>query len=594
MMPKIANFVRARPVTILFIALVSVSLFVHLSHRIDHFQECDSTYVYEALHNFPVASLSFNSYVSHGSFISPEWAREILSSEPAKALMSFYRERYGVTDEEEFSARVTRALTRLNPVTAFRAAYIAALSQIPAPFFAKSFFALPTATTYSPGAGFLFGVFSNGETSYDNFMSRGTFITLALFGISAVLLYFTSRMAGVSPLVGAILGTVFLFSISIYSYAYHLGSTIFNVASAFVWMWFFVKYWNTPAFLRKMSLVTAIAFLFNYFIALYWLALAIFSIHKMFKESERPLTPKTFLGKAVAFLKTQKLALASFFFVGLFFYPPGESFRGLVSIKLLPALFYKVVLNFFGFYNHGPVFNFIQFGLAFILFIFALRNIFSKKIERTSSRFALYRFAAALALVYLALVLAHTLAFFPSRHILVFAAPIFLLAALSLQHIVDRLRVAGAPLVLFWIALIALGFSSLFSRISDTKDRFVIGPVDQDTEKVFIYDCAASLSYKDWGINVPVEAIKPASFAPKEGAVYLYASPATSFEEFQKSFMKEKLHATEAFNAEILSESYDTSGACFIGFPPDDMSCGFGGQNQIYKTKFRILPSNTK
>jgi len=579
-------------IAIVFCILAVTVFSIHVSHRTAHFQECDSTVVYEALHNFPIPSFSFNSYVSQGSVVSAEQAQSILAWPLVRTFTSLYREQYHITDEGEFNARVVRALTRLNPVTAFRAAYIAAVSQIPLPFFIKSFFALPTAATYFPGAGLLFGLLSGPNTSYEDFMSRATLLTLVLFLVSAFLLYVISRRMGIVPLVGAIAGTLFLFSISIYSYGYHLGSTIFNIVSGFAWLLVFVKYWNTSAFFKKMSLATAAIVFFNYLIVVYWSALFLFIIYKEsrgFAGDARGKLKKV-VKSALVFLKTQWLACAAFVFIGLFFYPPGQSYRGTTSFETLPGYAYNIILNFFGFYNDRGWLNVLQFCVAGALLVVAAIGIFSKKIDPASPRYAFRGVVVALFAVYAVLVAGHVLAFFPSRHILVFAPVMFLLVALALQDVVDRFRPSDVVLVGMWAVLVVLGFLSLFPRISATEDRFAIGPVDPDVKKVFIYDCGASWGYKQWNVGVPVEVIKPSSFAPEVNQTYLYVSQTAPMNEAFTSIAREKQQEAEAPAVQVLSESYTPSDACFLGYHPSS-SCLYGSPNRLYRAKFIILPS---
>ncbi len=563
------SFVKKEWVSILFIALLTCVFVIYLSHRNNHFQECDSNGIYEQLKNFPASSISFSASLGQGSFISEEKAEEILTWKPAQKLINSYKEKYHVQNEEEFNGRVMRALTRLNPITAFRLAYISALSQISLSYPIQSFFALPTASTYSPGAGFLFGLINSPETSYEDFMSRGTFLTLFLFILSVVLIFLASRKLGVSNLVAALVSTLMLFSISLYSYGYHLGSTIFNISSVAIWLFFLAKYHDDETLLKKMSWVTAALLFFNYLIGIFWFALFVsYNIPK-------------FKGLKKNFLDIWPLVLIVIFIV-IFFYPPGQSYRGVFDIYLIPSHIYNIVLNFFGFYNHSKILNAIQFILFSLLLGIVVWRLWGQKS-------ILKKFSISIFAIYLLLVITHFLAFFPSRHLLIFAPLIFILLAIGLEDFISNFKLPRGAFILLWMAIICFGFTSLFVRLSDTKDNLVLGEIDSDVKKVFIFDCSASLGYKNWKSLVPLEIMKSVSFSPKISETYLYISQSQPLEITLQSFAKEKADQNYQLpNIDFLSDIKEKSDVCFIGYHEEE-SCGFGGSNSLYKTKFRVI-----
>jgi|SRR3989344_2549420 len=551
---------------IIFIGLLASVFVIYLNHRTEHFQECDSNGIYEQLKNFPASSISFSASLGQGSFISEIKAKEILSWSPSQKLIDFYKERYKVQNEEEFNRRVMRALTRLNPITAFRLAYIAVLSQIPLPYSIQSFFALPTASTYSPGAGLLFGLINSSETSYESFMSRGTFLTLFLFILSVLLVFLTSKKMGVSTLISALVATLMLFSISLYSYGYHLGSTTFNVVSVAIWLFFLVKYKDDDKLLKKMSWVTAILLFFNYLIGVFWLSLfATLNLQKFrgFKKNLLDIYPLILI----------------IIFIFIFFYPPGQSYRGVFDISLIPSHIYNIILNFFGFYNHGQILNAIQFSLAAILIFIACLG----------QKSFLKKFAATILVIYLLFVAAYILAFYPSRHLLIFAPLVFVFVAVGLEDFISRFNLPRGAFLFLWFTIIIFGFTSLFVRINDTKDRITsLEQIDSDIEKVFIFDCSSSLRYKDWQSPVSIEIMKSVSFLPKVGKVYMYISQGQSLNHTLDSFKKEQTTASyQNLQIEVLSDLEERSDVCFIGYHRNK-DCGFGASNSRYQTKFRI------
>jgi hypothetical protein len=555
-----------------------------------HFQECDSSQVYDALDNFPLQSISFTAQLNNGgSFISPERAQAIINMPLARTLMKYYESKYSVANQQEFDDRVVRALTRLNPLTAFRVALVSVASQIPLPHALKSFVALPTGTTYSPMPGFLYGLLTSLGTSYDAFMSRNIILTLLIFIISVYLVFRAARKLGVNPVLAALIATMMLFSISLYSYAYHLGSTVWNIFATAAWMFFFVKYADDAKRLKKMSLITAACVFFNYLVLIYWVAFAATQLVRSYggvKDAARAVW---------SFAKSQWVTLVAFVIILIFFYPPGQSYRGIFSIRAVPLYAYDIVLNFFGFYNHNFALDVFQFVIAAILLAVVAWRLFGKKgFSSTPQLRALKYFSFAFIGVYLVLLLARILAFYPSRHILGFAPIVFILLAAALQELVVRFRVRIGSLVAFWVMVIILGLVCLFPRMNDMNNNLVVPPIPPGVSKVYIYECTAGLADKDWNTSVPVEIMKPVTFAPQEGQTYLYLSQYVPFATAMDQIKSNLLAGSSTVpNLTVLSSSTQESDQCFIGFYPKNApsACGgFGETNGLYKATFTTTP----
>lgn len=579
------NYIRAEWVMVAFIALVVAVTAVRFSVRNDHFQESDSSLSYQVLNTFPAAGIAFTSDMSSGAFISENAARRIMAWPLTKKLMDFYRRQHHVTDEVAFQDRVLHALTRLNPISAFRVTYMVAVSQAPLPSFVKSFFALPSATTYSPGVGVLFGMLGGGGIPYDQFMSDALGFTVLLFAASAMLFFLICRRLGADPLVGALAATMFFFSLSPSSYSYHLGNTISNIASGFVWFMVFVMYWGKPSFLKKISLATGIIVFFDYLIVFYWLA-CVAAVFWMEHKPAPGAAAREAFRNFFALLKTQRFAIACFVIVGLFFYPPGQSYRAQAMPINLVANTYHIVLNFFGFYNRSGL-NILQFGIATALLLVGLFFAFTKRFEPSSPWSGAYRCIAALLAICLVAFILRILAFYPGRHILAFTPAAFTLIALALGDIVKRFRIPPILVCSVWFLVVILGMLSLSPAIARSKRISSIGPVGKDIAKVYIGSWSAPSEYIHWGVDVPVESIKPATFAPEANKTYLYISNDVPFQEDMERLAQKRPYQKSQPVFEVLSERHYGTGACFTGFPVN--RCSYGEPNQMYKTEFRLI-----
>src|SRR4029077_11125761 len=75
---------------------------------------------------------------------------------------------------------------------------------------------------------------------------------------------------------------------------------------------------------------------------------------------------------------SQWLTILAFIIIIIFFYPPGQSYRGIFSLAAITQYAYYIVLNFFGFYNGGGVGNVLQFIIGAGLLCAAAWQLFKK------------------------------------------------------------------------------------------------------------------------------------------------------------------------------------------------------------------------
>ena len=208
----------------IILILTCMSLIIHLNNRNNHFQEADSTIVYPALYDFPKFAYQFSS-----DFYSPKPGLKILKD-----------------------------------------GYIGAVSNLSLPHALKSFFALPFGTTYTAGVGLVYGLVTNASSSYEQFMSNSLIVTILIFHLSIVLLFFILKRSGIKSLAALIVSMLFMFSISLYSYSYSLYGANWNIFSGLLWLAILLISFENKHRTWIISLATGILVFFNYLIVFYW------------------------------------------------------------------------------------------------------------------------------------------------------------------------------------------------------------------------------------------------------------------------------------------------------------------------------------
>ena len=214
----------------------------------------------------------------------------------------------------------------------------------------------------------------------------------------------------------------------------------------------------------------------------------------------------------------------------------------------------------------------------------------------SSPRSGAHYLIVALLVVYFAAVAMRVLAFYPGRHILAFTPVVFVLTAIALGDIVKSFRIQSIFVCFVWLLVAILGILSLPSAIAKSR-RITIGPVGSGISKVYLSGWAEPLEYinfgmkfheyETWGVNVPVEVIRPASFAPEVNKTYLYISKTKPFQDEMEELAKKRPDQKSQPVFQVLNEYHYTTGACFTGFPVN--GCSYGEPNQIYKTEFRLI-----
>ena len=335
--------------TYVFIVIVFVSFLIHLNFRQSHFQELDSSGVYYVLNNFPTSAMNFisMSYMSENLkiFKTREAAENFFNKEIVdKNLRAVLGAKYNDKNKELIISEIYQGKSIFFYL---RAAEILALNKIvhllPIPLFTS--IVQPLSSTYSPGPGFFYG-FMGAHSSYDDFMKFAGTFQLLIFHLGVLIMFFTVSFLSKNRFTALTVGSLMLFSYSLYSYAHHMGSVTWNIFVPTIFIGLLLYYYNKERedILRRVSIISSWLLLFSYLVPYLWFA-TITSIVVIDKNSGISVFNLEYLKKIVI---SQKWFLVSSVVCLLLILPPSQGFRGSAeSLVEFIQFFYYGLLNYF-------------------------------------------------------------------------------------------------------------------------------------------------------------------------------------------------------------------------------------------------------
>lgn len=388
---------------IIFAIVISASFVWHFSNRNNHFQEMDSEMTWNAVHDF---DSYFDEY--------EKW------SYPKQNLWHIqYRKK--LIEKFKIFPEVT-----------------------------SGFYKLPYATTYTPGMGLLYSLISPANKDYESYLERGVILNLVIFHFSAILLFLIVQSLFKNTVASVLTALCFLFSVSHYSYGYHLGSTNWFVFTGFLWVAAYFDYQKNERPARFVFL-SAICMILNYLIALYILSGFICDLVSSLRD-------KKLKKIMLAYLPIGVIALT----VLVLFFPLEESRRGFNdSVSSVLDSIYHIVLNFFAWSRHLAGLQFAVFGVLLSIGGFlAFKNLKNKT-----------NLLVALSLaVFLSLVALDKLALVASRHILYLSPIYFIVLATSLHWLLTKGEKFAKSFALLPIVILPLAAWCLYARSIETAD----------------------------------------------------------------------------------------------------------------------------
>jgi hypothetical protein len=564
--------------TYFFIVTVFVSFLLHVNFRQSHFQELDSSGVYYVLNNFPTSAMNFVS-MSYGSdsfkvFKTKEAAEDFFNQELVdKNLRAVLGAKYNEKNKEMIISQIYEGKSMFFYL---RAAEILVLNKIvnwlPTPIFTSII--QPLSSTYSPGPGFFYG-FMGVHSTYDDFMRVAGTFHLLVFHLGVLIMFFAVQFLSKNRFTALTVGSLMLFSFSLYSYAHHMGSVTWNIFVPTIFVGLLLYYYqkNQADILRRVSIFSSWLLLFSYLVPYLWFA-TVTSLVLIDKKSGVSIFNWAYLKKIIY---SQKWFLISSVVCLLLILPPSQGFRGSAeTVAEFLQYFYYGVLNFFYLYGHFAYLALIEFLVFFALLVGGL-YIGYKKIRESENKLIWY-YIISLLVLYIVSVVFNVLSFIPSRHILFLTPVLFILVSFALDALYKRL--ALVVLVSLNILLISFGFYSVIASQTVTYDQTLKAEVPNNIETVVVYGETYPLRYRfedshnafiKKGNVLLIDQIEP-------NLRYLYVSQLECTQDILKDA------ADEGINIVIENKKQYVTNQKFIAFDPSNFI--FNSPNNFCQAEF--------
>ncbi len=583
---KVKKYIKLNKIFCLFLAIVGISLVIHLSHRNDHFQEADSTLVYENIRSFPYSAMTYMSwsYAEAGSWfhISEDQARGIIENSIVSRIM---QGALGDAFDERMREKIVTGIAANKPIGFYvRGLYILVVAKLAdyIPYPLEMGLVLPFSSTYSFGPGVVYGLATAfSHDSYASFMSMATGVTIIIFHATVILLYMLLVRLSITPRAATIMSSVLLFAVTAYSYGYHLGSSVWNMFSGTLFLLLVVVYrkkYSEDVFLKRVAWSFGILVFFNYLLIFYYAALFVAYVYTSFDT----LQGKNFIQKMVSVLKTQKPAIVLTALCTLLFFQSGQGNRATAaSVYEVVQHTYYGILNFFSIYHDSRVLDMLQVAFFGILLSWGGYVWYQKRGSTQSVERIMSITLGALLVVYTLAVVGGVLGFAATRHMLFLVPAVYMVAAGAVNVLIKKYHVLWY--VLFGCVLVG-GLYGVHSRIQETTDIFNSIRLEGEPEVVLVNGYAYSLLYKDWGSD------KKAVILPHDGLVantletgktYWYVSQTNDFSSVARGWESRNIVT------ETLMESTYITDVRFPAYDPE--SYGFNRPNNAYIAKFTVI-----
>ena len=608
------------------ILVILLSAAVSFSNRSTHFQEFDSYSVYGTLLAPEKSALSFNvwsyqptvwgnsskmSRTTTGSPLvvrifddwTPNWVLSALKKQTN--FIRFHRRRtgQGVEDKSDEDIRVFlieqlqnhEQLKRLSPHGLYRFATIIAISSLPLPDVVERALLVPLASSVSIGPALIYSLVFEFSGSYREFLDRATFVTVFLFYISAILLFLCLLRMNFSSVISSLVVFGFIFSISIYSYSFHLGNTNWAVCASSIFLFAAAIAWRRKGFFAAVSWAAAVLVLFSYLILVYYLAVLALEWFDALAQRKGLKSPVArILSASGEVIGKNRAGLVGVAVVTLLFFQPGQGLRAVLrSASEVPDYVYYSVLNYVALFNGDRVVDALQFIAGAGMFLTGAIALCRRRLTVGLQGDACASLVIGTLVIYLGFLIAGLLNITPTRHIL-FASPIvFMVIAVGLASAFSNLativggsieRVASPVRVLAGLMLIAwplIGFAAQQARfvtMLDSTDRIIV-----PAEVKGVIGNAYPIT---WDADKPIVRIKDLQ---RDGGEFLYASTDESFDMWLPRARLELGDATLITKIEEISTV--ESRYVFTAYVPqtDDERFIFMRFNSLYVTLFEVV-----
>jgi len=578
------EFLKDR-VNFLFIILVLICLSIRIDGRADFFQECDSTSIYNFISDFPVKRYAFtaDTLIDKNTYfkIPRELAERVVENRAFDFL-------FKVVLKDHPKAQLVKSLSSGDkpPLYFIRGAFISGLmaanDYLPYPL--KAGFYIALSSTYSFGTGVIYGMFTSENSSYSDFISYSLISTLIVFHLSVILLFFILKNLGVSSVTSALTALMALFSISLSSYSFHLGSTIWNFSACMVFIYtlIFCRKKQSENYLKYVSWISGLLFLFSYLILIFWACVIIEYFLRLITHSSKYFNRMSIVKTIIS----QFPALAMFAIVYLLFFPPGQQRGGNVASPVEAGQnLYFIVLNFFSIYNKNMYVDVAQFVLSIIFFLFGVKSCLGNFVVQDNACLRRYLLVVSSVVAFIFILGNFNIgpSFGPSRHILFAASFVFILYGLGLEFIVEKLKMRTTGRYAILSLVICFGGGSVFARLSDASDTTRFIRLRPDVTNVLIDGCHYHLLHKKWGSDITAQFNNmDGNQELIKGGTYLYIT-----QDLQSPIQENLLTwRGKGYSLELLDHQVITTGVQFLAYSPKQFP--WDRQSGFEATTFKV------
>lgn len=480
-------------INLLFVVILFISVLFHIHNRNDHFQEIDSSWTYYSLKDFLSASVGINYakfFDENGKDNNKLITKNIVTALMDKpyisnTLKNIFKDQYN----KETKEKIIDAIEKISFFWYFRL-WLSLITYKISNFlpWISDGFKLALTTTYSFGPWLIYWIANYNNSNYDIFMSRNLIITILIFHLGVLLLYLTLLNLRLSKTSALLASLMMLFSISFYSYSYHLWSSIRNASTMLAFFYCVICFYEQDKFYKKISILTAILVFFNYLIIFARWALMLSKLYQSIKTEKtskynwsniKDILIITYRN-TINIIKEQKIALIWIITCGILFFNPVATEYLINSIESIPWFWkhfidlYYIILNWTSIYGGNKRINMITFIISFWLILMWYILIFK---NRTKHWKWINIFIKSFIILLFFVFLCKILVFIPTRHILFLAPLVFVPIALAIDSLTRFLKNRYIIMIFTMIFVGAWSFC-VYDRTLKTYDILLKQKID--------------------------------------------------------------------------------------------------------------------
>tara|TARA_Y100001970_G_C14205069_1_gene843495 strand:- start:244 stop:2082 length:1839 start_codon:yes stop_codon:yes gene_type:complete len=608
-----SNLLRYLFFFILFLSFVNNTLF-----RDDHYQEADSVLAFFLLESDPgkVAKYISGTYIGTdadpNSFfqlkdiirLTPDWALIRLKNFSffEIAVETYDKDNSYPESADEVRVFINKVFSKrphtenISVVGVYRIFVSNFFHTLGLNSFITRIIDYPLASTYSFGSAIIYSAIEILTNDYSSFLSSATLFTQALAHLSVLLLFLTLINIRVPPFHSALASILILFSSSLYSYGFHLGSVTYALFAYCLFFWFITVLPINKSYFSRLGIIGGLLIYLNTLMVIPFFGMLLVNFGYIYNNiSIRSSKLGLVISSAFQLIRKQKLGLIlAFIWLILFFQQYGIKGE-MKNISELPSYLYYSFLNLTGWFNqYGELLNIIQIVVFLTIVIIGLHSLrVNKNIFFKDNEVFVYSIFSTLIL-YLLLIIFGLLNFSPTRHMLFLKVFLvyfygFGLYQLTFKYIKkDRFYKRFSQFLL----IILLGACGLFSQ--QMRFEQMLDPVKNLS---LPKDVAFAISPHPNGfkhvLDIPFKNSRNIDFNDIKDKKILFISQTMSFDEWMDAQDKFQQNNDLIVNQEILLDIPDSYS--FMPYRPVEFYDGrfaYDRGNGLYVSKFQVEGSD--